>query len=168
MPFRLIDELRQVKFLNRVLLLGLVLVAHLSYAQDSVESKASTSVSVPLEDEALHSRLVNVALQLDFYNEQCRGLTINRNFNRVNRLFINKYSLSANNYIEAFFHQEIRDYKKQMQRDFIQTLAKKRGCQGAKKQGWDKELKAQYNRFYRMAEESGWYPIIDRIAPTDL
>ena len=138
------------------------------YAQGAAENATETVPVEQLEDEALHSRLVNVALDLDLFNEQCRGLSVNRNFNKVNRLFINKYSLSANNYIESFFRQEIRVYKKIKQQQFIQTLASLKGCKGAKKAGWDKQLKSDYNILLRKAEDSGWFPVVDRIAPADL
>lgn len=121
-----------------------------------------------LEDEALHSRLVNVAMELDWLNQKCRGLSMARNFKQVNRLFINKYSLSANNYIEGFFGEEIRDYKKQKSRQMVMKLAQKRGCQQALKQDWDRELKKEFNTLFRNAEESSWYPVVDRLVPSAL
>lgn len=121
-----------------------------------------------LEDEALHSRLINVALELDWLNQKCRGLSIARNFKQVNRLFIQKYSLSANNYIEGFFGEEIRDYKKQKSRKMVMLLAKKRGCKQALEQDWDRELRTEFNTLFRKTEDSSWYPVVDRLVPSAL
>ncbi|WP_321276615.1 hypothetical protein [Thiomicrorhabdus indica] len=121
-----------------------------------------------LEDEALHSRLVNVALELDWLNQKCRGLSIQRNFKQVNRLFINKYSLSANNYIEGFFAREIRDYKADKSQEMIRLLAQKKGCKQALKEDWDRDLKKEFNTLLRKVEESSWFPVVDRLIPADL
>lgn len=121
-----------------------------------------------LEDEALHSRLINVSLELDWLNQKCRGLSIQRNFKMVNRLFIDKYSLSANNYIEGFFGVQMRDYKQQKSREMLRKLAQKRGCKQALDQDWDRELKKEYNSLLRKVEDSSWFPLVDRLEPTDL
>ncbi len=120
------------------------------------------------EDEALHSRLVNVAMELDWLNQKCRGLSVERNFKQVNRLFINKYSLSANNYIEGFFAREIRDYKADKSREMIRLLAQKKGCKQALKEDWDRALKKEFNYLFRKAEDSSWFPVVDRLIPADL
>lgn len=121
-----------------------------------------------LEDQSLHSYLVNLALMLDLYSEKCRGMSVNKYFNAVNRLYINKYSLSANNYIEQFFRVEVRDYKAQQERQFMQTLAGLKGCKGARDQKWDRQKISDYNALFRKAEDSGWFPVVDHVAPADL
>lgn len=130
------------------------------------EDKSNTQNA--LSDEALHSELVKVALALDFYSEKCRGMSVDKYFNAVNRLYINKYSLSANNYIEQFFHTEVRDFKAQKQLELIQQLAQMKGCRGAKEQAWDKTTLKHYNQLLRQAEDSGWFPVVDHLAPADL
>lgn len=146
-------------FLGAIFSLGLAT----THAQETALEDYKT-----LQDEALHSRLVNSALTNDFFNEKCRGMSVNKHFNEVNRLFINKYSLSANNYIESFFAKEIQDYKRLKQQEFIQKMSELQGCSGAKQQNWDRQIKAEYRFLLRKVEDSGWFPVVDRVAPADL
>lgn len=116
---------------------------------------------VPNPQQEIHSNLVKSALLNDAFAERCRGMSIDKNFNQVNRLFITKYGVSANNYIETFIAEDFRDYKRQFSRHFNIVLAKKGGCQAAKDQKWDKEMHDEFKELYRQAEASNWFPIIE-------
>ena len=127
-----------------------------------------SSVNFAAGDEAdkeSHNRLVLLALDYDFYNETCRGMTIDKYFNQVKRLFVTKYSLTPNNYIEAFISggQDFREFKADYKKEFIKKLAEEKGCKGAKSHGWLERLKKDYKKSLREVEDSNWYPVINRL-----
>lgn len=131
-------------------LISLICIPWLAQAQETVNPQ-----------QEIHSNLVKSALLNDAFGKRCRGRSLAKYFNQVNRLFITKYSVSANNYIETFIADDFRDYKRQFSRHFNLLLAKKGGCQAAKDQNWDKEMLAEFHELYRQAEKSNWYPIIE-------
>ncbi|BCN93174.1 hypothetical protein THMIRHAM_09590 [Thiomicrorhabdus immobilis] len=106
----------------------------------------------------LHSELVLKALQLDFYNIRCRGTSVAKNFNKVNRLYITKYSITANNFIKDFINPDVRAEKEAQEIDFKKNLNRMGGCAKAKDQDWIKEIHDQFNELYQQAEQSAWYP----------
>ena len=106
----------------------------------------------------LHSELVLTALQLDFYNNRCRGTSVAKNFNKVNRLYITKYSITANNFIEEFINPDARAEKDAQEIDFKKNLNRLGGCSKAKDQDWIKEIHDNYRNLYRKAEKSAWFP----------
>jgi len=119
----------------------------------------ATSPAAPVSDEqTLHTSLVLTALQLDFYNARCRGISVAKNFNKVNRLYITKYSLTANNYIKLYINADVRKEKSQHEVAFKKNLNLLGGCKKAKEQGWIKALHDQFNIKYNQAELSAWFP----------
>ena len=116
-------------------------------------------------EQKLHNELVNLALDYDLYNEKCRGMTIDKNFNQVKRLFVTKYNFTPNNYIEAFISdgEDFRAYKARYKIAFINKLSQAGGFKGAKRSGWLDSLKKQYRRTFREVEDSDWTPVINRL-----
>ncbi|QCU90357.1 hypothetical protein [Thiomicrorhabdus sediminis] len=130
----------------------------LTFAPSSVYAEKANPSAQISADQRLHSDLVLSALQLDFYNARCRGLSIARNFNRVNRLFVTKYSLTANNYIKDFIAEDVREEKMRQEILFKRNLSKMGGCDKAKDAGWIKEIHDHFKALYRKAETSSWFP----------
>lgn len=110
----------------------------------------------------LHSNLVKSALLNDAFGKRCRGRSVAKYFNKVNRLYITKYSVSANNYIESYIAPDFRDYKEDFEHLFSRSLAQKGGCGKAKDNDWDKQMLAEFKALFREVESSNWYPIIKR------
>jgi len=106
----------------------------------------------------LHSDLVLKALQVDFYNVRCRGISVAKNFTKVNRLYITKYSLTANNFIKNYINQDVRAEKENQETAFKKNLNALGGCSGAREKGWIKEIHDQFGDLYKQAEKSTWFP----------
>lgn len=127
----------------------------IAQAEDATVSSIEEAIST---DQVLHTDLVLLALKADFYNRRCRGISVSKNFNKVNRLFITKYSLTANNYIKVFINPDVKAEKITLEREFKRELGKIGGCSAAKKQQWRKEINNLFNALYQQAEKSTWYP----------
>lgn len=109
-------------------------------------------------EQKLHTALILTALKVDFYNARCRGLSVAKNVNKVNRLYITKYSITANNYIKIYISEDVRKEKANQEIAFKKALSKIGGCSKAKQQGWVKSLRDEFNDLYEQAEKSTWYP----------
>jgi len=125
---------------------------------DQPANAAANTNNIEQTELKLHSDLVIKALQLDFYNTRCRGISVAKNFNKVNRLYITKYSITANNFIEAFINPDARAEKEALQIDFKKNLNRLGGCAKAKDQDWIKEIHDTFREQYKKAEKSAWYP----------
>ncbi|HHT00720.1 MAG TPA: hypothetical protein ENK73_07690 [Thiomicrospira sp.] len=148
------------KALSLFLLTSSLIVTNV-YAQTASQVKdnpSNASKNTLSAEQILHTSLVLTALQLDFYNERCRGISVAKNFNKVNRLYITKYSLTANNYIKLYINPDVRKEKAQHETAFKKNLNAIGGCSNAKKQGWIKALNEQFNKKYDQAELSAWFP----------
>ena len=122
-------------------------------------------------EQQIHSEWVLIALDYDFYNHRCRGMSVDQNFNKVKRLFITKYGISPNNYIEAFLadpNQDFFAFKEQKEREFMRQLAQKGGCQSEQARAWLKQMKKDFSQHQRQVEDSNWFPIIDRVNITQV
>ncbi len=120
---------------------------------------AAEAKTIPAsEDQILHTDLIMLALKADFFNRRCRGISVNKDFNKVNRLFITKYSLTANNYIKTYINPDVRAEKQLQELEFKKELNKIGGCAKAREQGWRKQITDLFNELYRQAEQSTWYP----------
>ncbi len=106
----------------------------------------------------VHIDLIDSALQTDAYNKRCRGVSMAKTLNLVNRLYVTKYSLTANNFIKHYIHEDVKALKIARQVSFNKQLAKIGGCQEAKAQGWVSQLKSDFKNQYEQAELSTWYP----------
>lgn len=113
----------------------------------------------PIDPELqIHIDLVENALKTDAYNKRCRGISVAKALNKVNRLCVTKYSLTANNFIKNYIDRDVRGVKADRQHDFNVKLSKMGGCQAAKKEGSVKQLKTQFKALFEQAEQSPWYP----------
>lgn len=146
------------KSLKKVSLFALM-VSLLSLSSYSVLANDLAGSQVNENPELkLHSELVLTALQLDFYNNRCRGTSVAKNFNKVNRLYITKYSITANNFIEEFINPDARAEKEAQEMDFKRNLNRLGGCSKAKDQDWIKKIHDNYRNLYQKAEKSAWFP----------
>lgn len=125
--------------------------------------KADVETEKTEDPEAVrHSNLVKSALLNDAFGKRCRGRSVAKYFNQVNRLFITKYSTSANNYIETYIAPDFRDYKEDFDHLFSRSLAQKGGCSKAKDADWDKQMLEEFKQLFKEVESSNWYPEIKR------
>jgi len=139
----------------------LFLYSNTVFAQTPItqtDTQASQAESVQNPEQELHASLVLMALKLDFYNSRCRGLSVAKNFNQVNRLYITKYSLTANNFIKQYINNDVRQEKASQEIAFKKTLNSLGGCSKAKEQGWIKEIHDQFKTMLEQAEQSTWFP----------
>ena len=142
--------------INKLALL-VALMAFLSVNSSYVVANDTTDNLVIENPELkLHSGLVLTAMQLDFYNNRCRGTSVAKNFNKVNRLYITKYSITANNFIKDFINQDVRAEKEAQEIEFKKNLNGLGGC--AKDQDWIKEIHDTFRDLYQEAEKSAWFP----------
>lgn len=136
-----------------VLIFAITLFSGKMNAEESPEKQ-----SLPNPELQLHSKLVLKALQVDFYNVRCRGISVAKNLNKVNRLYITKYSLTANNYIKDFINPDVKAEKKAQEIDFKKKLNQLGGCSKARQQGWLKQIRQEFKDLYQQAEQSAWFP----------
>jgi hypothetical protein len=111
-----------------------------------------------LSDAELHQALIETAIRYDFYNKRCRGISVTREYDKVNRLFVTKYSLTIHNYVGRYLNDDIRTIKNNLETELNHQLSALNGCQNAKDQGLVDALQQQYNNLYRQAEVSPWFP----------
>ncbi len=109
-------------------------------------------------EQSLHTALVLSALKVDFFNARCRGISVSKNFNKVNRLYITKYSLTANNYIKTYINADVRKEKSKQEIAFKKALNMVGGCAKAKQADWRKDINYEFNTLYKQAEQSTWFP----------
>lgn len=114
--------------------------------------------SEPLQGQALHTKLVETALQYDTFNQRCRGVSAAKNKAAVNRLFIRKYRLTFNNYIKVYLTPDPRETENRVKDATIRKIAEQGGCQQARQKGFEKQLKKTYRRLYEAVEPSPWFP----------
>jgi hypothetical protein len=105
----------------------------------------------------LHIDLMETALKTDWFNERCRGISMTKAFDKVNRLYVTKYSLTANNFIERYLDEDIEKLKQDRLQKFNKLLMKTGGCQAAKSQGWVDQLQTDFKNQYEQAQKSPWY-----------
>lgn len=144
---------RPMRVLSWTILASLLCLVTLSLP---IKAAAETpTIDAELE---LHKALIETALSTDFYNKRCRGISIAKALNQVNRLMVTKYSLTANKFIQTYISKDVRQMKSLRQHEFNQQLAGIGGCQAAKSQGWVKQLQTQFKKQYEHVEKSSWYP----------
>ncbi|VAW45411.1 hypothetical protein MNBD_GAMMA04-2314 [hydrothermal vent metagenome] len=106
----------------------------------------------------IHIDLLEIALLTDAYNKRCRGMSISQSFNQVNRLYVTKYNLTANNFIKTYIDTNVKALKSERQHRFNKMLNVLEGCRAIKTNGSIKLLKKHFRTQYEMAEKSTWYP----------
>ncbi len=105
-----------------------------------------------------HIELVEVALQTDFYNKRCRGVSVSKQLNKVNRLYVTKYSLTANNFIKLYIDPNTKQVKQARKHAFNKNLNALGGCQSSQAKEAMKQFKKAFKILYEQAEKSPWYP----------
>jgi len=113
------------------------------------------SENIPLKN---HIDLIEVALLTDSYNARCRGISVAKALNSVNRLYVTKYSLTANNFIKTYIAPNVKTLKIERKHRFNKMLNVLGGCQAAKSKDSIKRLKKHFKSLYETAENSPWYP----------
>ncbi|WP_029407381.1 hypothetical protein [Thiomicrorhabdus sp. Milos-T2] len=139
----------------------LFLYSNISLAETpttQTDTQVNKTESLQNAEQELHTSLVLTALKLDFYNRRCRGISVAKNFNKVNRLYITKYSLTANNFIKDYINNDVRKEKASQERDFKKTLNSLGGCAKAKQKDWIKKIHDQFKTTLEQAQQSAWFP----------
>lgn len=106
----------------------------------------------------LHIDLVETALLTDAYNTRCRGISISKYLQDVNRLYVTKYSLTAHNFIKRYVHEDVRTLKSDRLQKFNQQLMQVGGCQTSESHDWSVQLNAEFKAEYQRVEKSVWFP----------
>jgi len=124
----------------------------------SVKAEATSDIS-QLTGEALHIQLVETAYQYDFYNKRCRGVSVSKEINEVNRLFLKKYGLTVNNFIKEHINRNTRAYQNQVKQQLYKTLFELGGCAEAKQKGLVSRFQQDFRLLLEKAEKSPWFPL---------
>jgi len=144
---------------SRLIVQSTVIAAFLSFLSLSTPLFALTDDEQNVDTELeTHIELVELALKTDSYNKRCRGMSVSKALNQVNRLYVTKYSLTVNNFIKNYINPDVKNLKIERQHEFNKSLNQQGGCQVAKSKGVVKKLKADFKTHYEQAENSSWYP----------
>jgi len=144
---------------NALVRLSMLLLLTLSLSLTTLPSYAEAEQPPTIDKEqVLHTALVLSALKADFFSARCRGISVAKYFNKVNRLFITKYSLTANNYIKTYINADVRKEKGKQEITFKKALNMVGGCSKAKNADWKKIINNEFNSLFEQAEQSTWFP----------
>ncbi|MEA3405739.1 MAG: hypothetical protein U9R28_08375 [Pseudomonadota bacterium] len=139
-------------FTHTLLLSLFLLLSFSAKAQDSIDITELTG-------EALHIQLVETALKYDFYNKRCRGVSVSKEVNQVNRLFLKKYGLTVNNFIKEHINRNTRAYQDQVKQQLYKELFELGGCVEAKQKGLVSNFQQTFRHLLEKAETSPWFPL---------
>jgi len=114
--------------------------------------------SEKLTDENLHSELIKTAIKFDVFNQRCRGVSMAKNFVKVNRLYLSKYDITVNNYIKVYLSQDPRKAKKDLQDKMIAYISEQGGCGALRKKRTRKQFKKRQRQLFQQVEQSAWIP----------
>lgn len=128
-----------------------------AYSQDTANQQATPPLDT-LTGEALHLKLVEIAYQYDSYNTRCRGLSISREVDDVNRLFLRKYGITINNFIKLNIDRDVRGYQNSVKQEFHKGLYELGGCEATKDTDFLNILRDNYRMLFRKAQNSPWFP----------
>lgn len=122
---------------------------------------AKADLTENLAGKALHISLVETAINYDYFNQRCRGVRASTHQSEVNRLLIQKYRLTINNFIKKYIATDARDLQDRLKNALYQQVADMGGCQPAREQGLEKNIKSDYRKLFEKVEVSSWFPLID-------
>lgn len=142
--------MQKIRFVFGVILMGWVFALPVSAA--SIEE---------LKGEALHVALVKTALKYDYFNQRCRGVSASQKEAKVNRLFIEKYNLTINNFIKQFLTRDPRETEGALKKELYAEIYQLGGCQQAREKGLEDSLKKGFRELYQKTESSPWFPILE-------
>ena len=100
------------------------------------------------ETGKLLAELVRTSLEYDLYNARCRGNAASTKINDSNRLFVSKYSITANQVINRYIDKDEFAARSAMEQDFLQKISRMGGCKMAKQKGLQQELDQNYRRLF--------------------
>ncbi|RUM91307.1 MAG: hypothetical protein DSZ27_06640 [Thiomicrospira sp.] len=138
------------RFIYGLVLMGWMLVLPVSASPDQ-----------ELKGEALHVALVKTALKYDYFNQRCRGVSASQKEAKVNRLFIEKYNLTINNFIKQFLTRDPRETEAALKKELYAEIYQLGGCQQAREKGLEDTLKTDFRHLYQKTESSPWFPILE-------
>lgn len=111
-----------------------------------------------LKGKALHMALVETAYQYDFFNLRCRGVSVAKNEAKVNRLFLEKYQMTLNNFVNREWQKDPTEVEIEIKNTLQEIIFKLGGCQQAREKGLERQLKKDFRHQYDLAEQSAWFP----------
>lgn len=171
LSLKIIHTSLRVRYFLAVMV-GLTLFSSPTFSQESsaeeiLESHplglVSPEIQAELSNEALHTQLVTAAIEYDTFNQRCRGVSAAYNESKVNRLFLNKFGITMNDYMMNYMSKDAndpRDVKQKIVTRVYQSIAKMGGCQPARSKGLEKNLKDEYRNLYHQVEKSTWFPSV--------
>ena len=130
----------------------------LPFSAQSADSTPEITPLNQLKGEALHLKLVEIAYQYDAFNKRCRGMSISREVDEVNRLFLRKYGLTINNFIKHNIDRDTRGYQRAVQNRFYNTLFEMGGCEGTRETDFLDTLRDNFRMLIENTQKSPWFP----------
>jgi hypothetical protein len=112
-----------------------------------------------LEGQALHEELVQTAMAFDVFNQRCRGVSASTQESQVNRLFVEKYRMTLNNFVREMMPMDARQLESDIETRINQRIVELGGCQKARADGMEAQFKADFRTLMEKARQSPWYPV---------
>ncbi|KUJ72894.1 hypothetical protein [Thiomicrospira sp. WB1] len=145
------------RLIVRGVLRGLLLIVSLQATVMAAETDLTT-----LEGQPLHEQLVRTAMAFDVFNQRCRGVSASTQESQVNRLFVEKYRMTLNNFVREMMPMDARQLESEIQARINQRIFELGGCQKARADGMEARFKADFRTLMEKARQSPWYPIPSR------
>jgi len=131
----------------------------LVYSETTPQTNETNPVQIDkLTGKELHLKLVEVAYRYDFYNKRCRGISISREVNEVNRLFLRKYGITINNFIKLNIDRDARGYQDTVKQSLYQSIFEMGGCESDQNDPFLKQMQSDYRILLENAQTSPWFP----------
>ena len=137
--------------------LGLIFLACLH-----VSAWASDKDLAMLKGQPLHEQLVRTAMAFDVFNQRCRGVSASTQESQVNRLFVEKYRMTLNNFVREMMPMDARQLESDIRSRINQRIFELGGCQKARADGMEDRFKADFRTLMDKTQQSPWYPIPNR------
>lgn len=134
------------------------LAAHGQETADKNTSNQETPALDQLTGAALHVKLVETAYQYDAFNKRCRGVSVSKEVNEVNRLFLRKYGITINNFIKLNIDRDVRGYQDSVTQEFYNTLYELGGCEETKDTDFVKTFRDDFRVLLDNVQLSPWFP----------
>lgn len=88
--------------------------------------------------------LITIAINYDLYSLDCLGLSSSRYLNGVDKLFLKKYGVDPQYFIDDFRELTGRDMFEENQLLFNNMLKKSKGCESPEIRNFEKNLESMY------------------------
>ena len=136
---------------------GLMLLACLQVSAWASEKDLTTLTGQPL-----HEQLVRTAMAFDVFNQRCRGVSASTQESQANRLFVEKYRMTLNNFVREMMPMDARQLEADIRSRINQRIFELGGCQKARADGMEAQFKADFRILMEKAQQSPWYPMPTR------